>query len=134
VKPAFEFGFGLSYSNFEYSGLKIDRRQIDFDVVNAGSMRASEISQIYISVPETENFTGGYRSPKSLKLFVKSNDLAPGERSHITAQLDDRAFSYWSVKDQKWILEPGTYKILIGASSRDIRMSSVMVVKAEEVE
>lgn len=69
VKPAFEFGFGLSYSSFEYSHLKISdtrtrEKFLTFTVTNTGKMISSEIAQIYLSVPETENYTGGYRSPK----------------------------------------------------------------------
>lgn len=132
VKPAFEFGFGLTYSKFEYYGLKITGRYIEFDVKNIGKFKASDIPQIYLSVPKTENYSGGYRSPLALKHFEKVQDLAPGEIKHVKAELYDRDLSYWSVKDQKWILEPGTYKVVVGASSRDIRMGAMMEVKSND--
>lgn len=127
VKPAYEFGFGLSYTKFEYSLLKVTDKSLSFRVMNIGKVDASEIAQVYLSVPETENFTGGYRSPKALKHFAKV-PLKAGTSQVLSFKMADRDFSYWSVKDQKWIVEPGTYKVLIGASSRDIRLAGYITI------
>merc|ERR1711998_107375 len=103
-------------------------RVVKFSVKNVGKMKASEVAQVYLSVPETENFKGGYRSPKALKHFNKISHLPAGEAKDVTFKFTDRDFSYWSVKDQKWVVEPGTYKVLVGASSRDIRMNATITI------
>ena len=130
VKPLFEFGFGLSYTSFEYSLLKIysDKKALTFNVKNTGKMAGSEIVQIYLGVPETDNFKDGYRSPKVLKSFTKVMDMQPGAEEMVTISMKDRDFSYWNVDTQKWTVEPGTYKVFIGASSRDIRMSGTIKI------
>jgi beta-glucosidase len=88
----------------------------------------SEVAQLYVSVPETENFKDGYRSPKNLKQFAKVKDLKPGEERTITMTINSRAFSFWDIKNTKWQVEKGDYGILIGASSRDIRLQDSMTV------
>jgi len=132
VKPAFEFGFGLSYTEFQYSALNIsvkeDQVAVSFKVKNTGEFMGSEVAQVYLSVPETENFTGGYKSVKALKGFKKVKDLKPGQTADVTITLDDRAFSYWSVKQQEWVKEKGSYDILVCASSRDIRLGGPAII------
>jgi beta-glucosidase len=144
VKPVFEFGAGLSYTKFEYSGLVVNRAAVEgvngekdwrvyvtFTVKNVGPRTGAEIAQVYLSVPETENFTGGYRSPLVLKGFAKTEELMPGQSIAITVSLDARAFSYWKVggeKDGEWVVENGKYGIAVGASSRDIRLNTEYTV------
>lgn len=128
VKPLFEFGFGLSYTKFQYSALKVDNRTVTLNVKNTGKMAGSEIVQVYLGVPETENFKDGYRSPKALKSFFKVKDLQPGEEKEIKFFMKDRYFSYWNVDKQEWTMEPGTYNVMVGASSRDIRMHTTMKI------
>lgn len=89
---------------------------------NIGKFIGSEVVQLYVSVPETANFKDGYRSPKNLKQFAKVKDLKPYESRKITMTMTDRAYSYWDVKNTKWVVEKGDFGILIGASSRDIRL------------
>lgn len=130
VKPAYEFGFGLSYTEFQYSALKItkqnDDMEVSFKVTNTGSTSGSEVAQLYLAVPKTTNFTGGFRSPKILKGFKKVKDLKPGQSADVTLTLDSRAFSFWSVDQQQWVLEKGSYGVMIGASSRDVRLSGAI--------
>jgi beta-glucosidase len=130
VEPCFEFGFGLSYTTFEYSHLKIDndKRSLTFNVTNTGNFTGSEIVQVYLGVPETDNFKDGYRSPKVLKGFAKVRDMQPGDEQEVTITLKDRDFSYWCVKCQKWTVEPGTYEVFVGASSRDISMNGTITI------
>jgi len=128
VKPCFEFGFGLSYTKFEYSQIKISNRTLSFKVKNTGLVTGSEVAQVYLGVPETENFKDGYRSPKALKTFTKIMDLQPGEEKGVEMHLKDRYFSYWCVECQKWTVEPGTYNVMVGASSRDIRMHTTIKI------
>lgn len=122
VDVVFPFGHGLSYTKFIHENLKIEGTTVSLEVKNVGEWAGSEIVQLYLAVPETENFTGGYRSPKVLKQFAKVKDLKPGQSTKVSMKLNDRAFSYWSVKDTKWIVEKGTYGVMVGASSRDIRL------------
>lgn len=129
VTPAFEFGFGLSYTKFEYSGLKVNEQNITFTVKNVGNMTGSEIAQVYLSVPKTKNYAGGFRSPMSLKTFTKIKDLQPGQSFTFTEALPNKAFSFWCVKSKKWVVEPGAYKVVVGASSRDYRMGAMMNIK-----
>jgi len=128
VKPCFEFGFGLSYTKFTYSQMKILNRTLTFKVKNTGNMTGSEIAQVYLGVPQTDNFSYWYSSPKALKSFSKVMDLQPGEEKEVSIDLKDRYFSYWCVKCQKWTVEPGTYNIMVGASSRDIRMHTTIKI------
>lgn len=130
VKPSSEFGFGLSYTKFEYYGLKVDndKKTVTFEVKNIGKVKGSEITQVYLGVPETDNFKDGYRSPKVLKGFNKVKDLAPGKIAKVEIELPERSFSYWNVDNQKWSVESGTYKVMVGASSRDIRMSAIIKI------
>lgn len=95
--PAYEFGFGLSYTKFEYSNLKVYKGGVYFEVKNVGKKMGSEVVQVYVSVPETENFKGGYRSPKNLAGFTKLKDMKPGEVRKVELVLQKKSFSYWSV-------------------------------------
>jgi len=95
--PAFEFGFGMSYTKFEYSNLKVYKGGVYFEVKNVGKKMGSEVAQVYLSVPETENFKGGYRSPKNLAAFTKLKDMKPGEVRKVELVMQKKSFSYWSV-------------------------------------
>jgi beta-glucosidase len=130
VQPSYEFGFGLSYTKFAYSGIEVnsDTKSVSLNIKNVGKVKGSEITQIYLAVPETKNYQGGYRSPKTLKGFSKMKDLEPGEERRMTIMLPERSFQYWSVEKTKWVTEPGEYGVLVGASSRDIRLNGMMKV------
>ena len=121
----FPFGHGLSYTTFTYGDLKvnseINKVKVKFRVKNTGSVAGAETAQVYISKLESKIL----RAPKELKGFEKVK-LAPGEEKEITLELDERAFSYYSVSKKKWIVEPGKYAVLVGASSRDIRLKDTV--------
>jgi len=120
--PAYEFGFGMSYSKFEYFNLKVYKGGVYFEVKNVGKRVGSEVAQVYVSVPETENFKGAYRSPKNLAAFTKIMDMKPGEVRKVELVLPKKSFSYWSVEKKQFVVERGLYKVLVGASSRDMRL------------
>lgn len=123
VTPAFAFGHGLSYAKFEHShqSYNATTRTVHLRVTNTAGVPGSEIVQVYVGYPETENVKGGYRSPKVLRGFAKVKDLKAKETRDVSITLDEQAFSFWNVEKTKWDFDPGTYKIMVGSSSRDIR-------------
>lgn len=133
----FPFGFGLSYTSFEYSDIKLKKKnltkgegaKITFTIKNTGDVAGSEIAQVYVAKPESKIF----RAPKELKGFVKIH-LDPGEEKKVTVELDDRAFAFWNTATEDWCVESGEYKILVGASSRDIRLEAAAKMKSEDDE
>jgi len=133
----FPFGFGLSYTSFEYSDIKLKKKnltkgegaKVTFTIKNTGDVAGSEIAQVYVAKPESKTF----RAPKELKGFVKIH-LDPGEEKKVTVELDDRAFTFWNTATEDWCVESGEYKILVGASSRDIRLEAAAKMKSEDDE
>ncbi|MGN0468034.1 MAG: glycoside hydrolase family 3 C-terminal domain-containing protein [Acutalibacteraceae bacterium] len=131
----FPFGFGLSYTTFEYSALKLSKKKIkdtdtltvSYKVKNTGSVAGSEISQVYVSDVESTI----YRPVKELKGFAKTH-LEPGEEKTVEIMLDKRAFAYYNVKIGDWHVESGEFDILVGASSRDIRLEGKVTVTSTQ--
>lgn len=133
-KPVrYPFGFGLSYTTFEYSNLKVssdtitdaDVLTVTFDVKNTGKVAGAEVSQVYVKDVKSTIF----RPEKELKGFDKVY-LEPGETKTITVTLDKRAFAFYNVLVHDWTVESGEFEILVGASSRDIKLSHVVTVNA----
>lgn len=118
VPVLYPFGFGLSYTSFEYSDLNVTDEGISFTIKNVGQMEGAEIAQMYVSLPNAKVF----RPEKELKGFAKVF-LKPGESKKVEIAFDDKTFRYWNVKTNKWEVEGGQYKILLGASSADIRLT-----------
>lgn len=123
---AFPFGYGLSYTTFAYSSLKVSQNEISdndtvtvtVDVTNTGSMEGKEIVQLYI-----HDLTDAAQRPlKELKGYDKVS-LKPGETKTVSFTLDYRSFAWYNTNLQDWYAKTGDYEILIGASSRDIRLS-----------
>ena len=133
----FPFGFGLSYTSFEYSDIKLKKKnltkgegaKVTFTIKNTGDVAGSEIAQVYVAKPESKIF----RAPKELKGFVKIH-LEPGEEKKVSVELDDRAFAFWNTATEDWCVESGEYKILVGSSSRDIRLEAAAKMKSEDDE
>ncbi len=124
VPVSFPFGFGLSYTTFEYSDLKADEKGVALTVTNTGKVAGAEVVQLYVSKPDS--ILVGPRS--QLKGFARV-ELRPGESKSVTIPLDDKAFRYWNVKTSKWEIEGGTYELLAGASCEDIRLEGSVAVK-----
>jgi beta-glucosidase len=122
VDPQYSFGHGLSYTSFEYKDLKptVDRRKatISFILTNSGQRSGAEVAQVYVHDVEASE----KRPEKELKGFKKVF-LAPGESKTVEIALDEAAFSFYSEEKQAWVLEPGQFKISIGSSSTDLRLS-----------
>lgn len=117
-KPVlYPFGYGLSYTQYRYSDLEISGDTVSFSVENTGKMSGAEVAQLYIA-PKTN---GTFRPARELKGFVRIT-LAPNEKKRAEITLTDRSFALWSTKHNDWVVESGEYEILVGASSRDIRL------------
>jgi len=136
VPVRFPFGYGLSYTTFAYSGLTIDQDgdspehvKCRFTVKNTGTMAGAEIAQIYVSAIESRIF----RPAKELKGFAKVF-LEPGESREVTIELDDKAFRYFNSKTNRFEIEGGSYEILVGASSEDIRLRQAIHVRGTGAE
>jgi len=123
--PQFCFGHGLSYTDFEYSNFKLSSGQIKLgekiiasvDVKNTGKVGGAEVVQLYISDPDCSVL----RPSKELKDFSKVF-LRPGEKKNIKFEIDADKLAFYSESEKNWIAEAGEFKILIGSSSRDIRL------------
>lgn len=123
----FPFGFGLSYTTFEYSNLRLSAEklgadgtlEVSMDVTNTGKFGAKEIVQLYVASAHD----GVSRPVQELKGFEKVY-VAPGKTETVTMALDRRAFSYFNTDIHDWYAEDGAYEIRIGASSRDIRLTA----------
>ena len=119
VPSMYPFGFGMSYTEFEYSDLQIDGDVVRFKIKNIGNVSGAEIAQLYVA-PHTG---GMFRPSRELKGFVRVQ-LEPGEERLAEIRLNDRSFAVWNTSVNSWTVEPGEYEILIGASSVDIRLSA----------
>lgn len=137
MEVAFPFGYGLSYTTFAYSNLRIsnetptdaDTVTVSLDVTNTGDAAGKEIVQLYV-----RDLTGSASRPqKELKGFAKVA-LQPGETKTVSMELDKRSFAWYSTKLGDWYAASGEYEILIGASSRDIRLTgSLQLTSGQEI-
>ena len=125
VEPQFAFGHGLSYTSFVYSNISVNKTGktvvVSFTIKNNGKVAGSEVAQLYVSQP------GSLlpRPVKELKGFQKMF-LAAGEEKKITITLNEDAFRYFNDIKNKWVMDGGNYTIMIGSSSRDIRLSRLV--------
>lgn len=122
VEPLFPFGHGLSYTSFDYDRLSIapdgtrdGRVTVSFDLTNSGGRTGAEVAQVYVA----DSHSSVPRPPKELKGFAKVR-LQPGETQRVSIDLDRRAFAYYDVTAADWQVTPGTFRVLVGSSSRDI--------------
>lgn len=124
-KPVrFPFGFGMSYTEFAYSDLKVSEKEAAFMLTNTGNVDGTEVAQLYVSA----ECRGVYRPAKELKGFAKVF-LKAGETKKVTISLDDKAFRYYNTDTGKYEAEAGRYQILIGASCADIRLSGSVSIQ-----
>lgn len=130
IEPEFPFGHGLSYTSFKYSDLKVQtvssdaanpKVKVSFKVTNSGKVKGAEAAQLYVG-EESPEVT---RAPKELKGFDKVA-LAPGESKTVSIELDAAAFRYWNDETHAWTIKPGQFKVLVGSSSRDIRLQGAV--------
>jgi beta-glucosidase len=137
IEPLFPFGFGLSYTQFEYSNLRVDsgvgtdpfNLRVWFKIRNVGDRAGAEVGQVYISArqPAVE------RPVRELKGFAKIF-LRPGESQETSVSLNRRSFAYFDSRTSQWKADPGQYEISIGASSRDLRIWKTVEIMAANKE
>lgn len=130
IKTLYPFGYGLSYTKFEYSNLKVDVEEnikISFIIKNIGKIKGKEIAQIYIS----QNFPTVFKPKKELRAFEKV-ELDPGEEKLIQITLENEDLSYYNVESKKWAVEGGKYKILIGKSSQNIVLQKEIEIASKD--
>ena len=134
---AWPFGYGLSYTTFEYQNLKADAEvatsaesvNVAFEVKNTGKMAADEVVQIYLSPTDEQQQI----RPKQLQGFVRVK-LEPGETKTVKVKLYTDQFGFYSHQDKRqWNIQPGQFEVKVGASSEDIRLKQVVTLKGEPV-
>lgn len=127
----FPFGHGLSYTTFAYRDLTVEAKgdsvTVTFRVRNTGDRAGQEIAQVYVRDVAASHF----RPDKELKGFDKIA-LQPGEEKTVTLELDRRAFAFYDAGRKEWVLETGDFEILVGASSRDVRLAATVSLTSEQ--
>lgn len=128
IKPQFPFGYGLSYTKFEYSDLKVSAKGTDvtvtYKIKNTGSRDGAEVSQVYVRQPNSHV----QRPVKELKGFDKVF-LKKGEVKTVTVKLDADAFSYYKTDKKAWGFDPGTFEVIVAASAEDVKLKGNVTVK-----
>ena len=126
---SYPFGYGLSYTAFEWSGasVKVGNKEtvVTVDIKNTGSCNGKEVVELYVAAP-----SGEIDKPvKELRAFAKTNDLAPGETQQISLRINNSDLASYNESQNAWIVDEGEYSFLLGASSRDIRATLTAHVK-----
>ncbi|MGD0479904.1 MAG: glycoside hydrolase family 3 C-terminal domain-containing protein [Terracidiphilus sp.] len=131
IPPLFPFGFGLSYTEFKFDGLKVtkqpgsDNATVSFKVTNTGKRAGAEVAEVYLGFPAIAE---GNEPPLQLKAFSKVL-LNPGESKTVEVKLGTRAFSYWSEKAHAWTVAPGEFQVMVGDSSANTPLNANLTVR-----
>lgn len=129
LAPLFPFGHGLSYTSFAYADLSTTTVSADgifdvsFTIKNKGSVSGREVAQVYIAAPQSSV----PRPVKELKGFTKVY-LKPGQSKKVIVQLERDALSYYDDRQMAWVVEKGTFQVLVAASVSDVRLKGEVVV------
>ncbi|WP_202077757.1 glycoside hydrolase family 3 C-terminal domain-containing protein [Caldalkalibacillus salinus] len=137
IKPLFPFGYGLSYTTFEYTNISLstpemhstDELTVSVNIKNTGQQAGKEVVQLYVCDKESTVV----RPKKELKAFDKV-DLQPGEEKRVTLTLNQRSFAYYDEDLKDWVVESGDFDILVGSSSADIHLTEHVYVHGSKPE
>ena len=132
MQVSYPFGYGLSYTTFEYSNAKAETVGDDIvftvDVKNVGGVEAKEVVELYASAPK-----GSLDKPvQELKAYAKTAALAPGQTERVTLKFAAADLASFDEAQSAWVVDAGTYKLSVGASSRDIRATANVKVGASK--
>ena len=131
VPVSYPFGFGLSYTTFEYSDAKIAQKNDIYDVTvtvkNTGELEGKEVVELYISAPDNK---AANKPAKELKAFAKTKQLKPGESQTLTLSITAPELASFDEAASAWVVAEGEYQFLIGASSQDIKATLTANVKS----
>lgn len=125
IAVKYPFGYGLSYTTFEYRDLVITEDGVKFTIKNTGKYAGKEIAQLYIGLKDSHIF----RPVKELKGFAKTALLQPGEEEVVEIKFDDKSFRYFNAKTNKWEVEEGEYDIYVASASNDVRLTGTIKEK-----
>ena len=133
-KVSYPFGYGLSYTTFEYANASVSEDDgvytVTVDVKNTGKREGKEVVQLYVAAPESKAMN---KPVKELKAFAKTGSLKPGETAKVTMSVDATALASYNEERSAWVVDAGKYDFLVGASSADIRASLEAEVSAAEL-
>ncbi len=129
VPVRYPFGYGLSYTTFEYSDLEATESEVRFTLKNIGESAGAEVCQIYVSCPNGRV----YRPKKELRAFTKVF-LQPGETRRVSVALDEDTFRYFNAEKNRFEIEDADYTIIVGASVADEKLSATIHVAGEKAE
>jgi beta-glucosidase len=126
IEPLFPFGYGLSYTRFEYGNLSVKRNgngaDVTFTLRNRGSRRGVEVAQVYVGPPAGPPVP---MVPQSLAGFQRI-ELEPGQTKSVTIHIDARGLSFWSIGKHDWVIAVGSRPVYVGSSSRDIQLQGTI--------
>jgi beta-glucosidase len=127
IEPLYPFGFGLSYTRFAYSGVKVAAEPgggatVTVHIRNTGSVAGDEVPQVYLEAPKSKP-EGVQFAPKTLVAFDRVT-LKPGEEREVTLHVARRAFEYWSEAAKGWVKPAGARTVLVGSSSRELPLKA----------
>jgi beta-glucosidase len=123
IDPLFAFGHGLSYSHFSYEGVRVSGKRVHFKIRNRSARDGVEVAQVYLSLPRSVG-----EPPKRLVAWQRVA-LKAGERKEIKLDIDPERLAYWDTASAGWKVAPGNYTVMVGASSRDIRLHDSFVIR-----
>ncbi len=132
VDPLYEFGYGLSYTDFEFSDIKTDKStytkddviKVTFNLKNSGHVDGKEVAQLYVSKPESLI----ERAPQELKGFKKA-EIKSGESQTVSITIATSELAYYNVVKKEWVVEPGEYILKVGNASRNIKQEITISIK-----
>lgn len=141
IEPLFEFGYGLSYTDFAYSDLSVEKASdgfnVTFTVQNTGDVTGSEIAQVYLGAADVPDYV--QMAEYQLAAFERIEDLEPGESRQVTTKIEARQLSYWDVQadveegSEKWVVAEGERTIYVGSSSDNLLLNQTVDVSDVEI-